>query len=367
MKKVVVIGAGITGCYTAYFLAKAGCSVALIDRSGVGSQATATNPGGLNPLHGPSIPGVMSDLALRSYELHTALQKEIEQASGMSFQGRAVTRLEVGLTENEESAMGTSKNLYNAIDGFSAEWMSSQKIQAVEPRLSSSINKGLLMQGNRMVNSPYYARALARAAEKYGAEIYQAESIGIKKSAGKVTHVCTTRGDIECDATVVATGAWYQEASKWLGMSIPVKPLKGQMLRVKISKPRLPFHITRGLIGIYEVQDGTLWLGGTMEDCGFDTEKTSAGREFILNGIAEIFPAIADVEVLDHLTGFRPSTPDKLPVVGAMPNCSNAYIAGGSGPKGMLLSSGLAEAVSSYILELAPDFDITPFLPERFC
>lgn len=366
MKKVVVIGAGITGCYTAYFLAKAGCSVVVIDREGVGSQATSTNPGGLNPLHGPGIPGVLSDLALRSYALHASLQDELEQVSGIDFHGRTVTRLEVAVTEDEERAMAASRDLYNATAGFSADWMHSQQLQQEEPRLSSSVRKGLLMHGNRMVHSSAYAKAVLAAAEKLGVEMHHAEATGLKKSAGNVTHVTTDQGDLECDAVVIATGAWYQEASEWLGMNIPVRPLKGQMMRAKLHGRKLPFHITRGLIGIYEVQDGTLWLGGTMEDCGFDTELTSAGRDLILNGIEEIFPAIGDAEILEHLTGFRPATPDKLPVVGPVPDCGNAFIAGGSGPKGMLLSSGLAEAVSTYILEREPDFEISQFLPARF-
>ena len=138
------------------------------------------------------------------------------------------------------------------------------------------------------------------------------------------------------------------------------------MLRAKIPSPRLPFHITRGLIGIYETQGGELWLGGTMEDSGFNQELTEVGRNMILSGAAEIFPSIADAEILEHLTGFRPATPDKLPIVGPVTNWRNAYVAGGSGPKGMLLSSGLADVVSSCILGKKTSLNVQQFLPDRF-
>lgn len=366
MKDIVVVGSGITGCYSAYFLAKAGCSVTLLDRSGVGSQATATNPGGINPLHGPGIPGVMSGLALRSHRLHTSLQGEIEQASGIDFHGRAVTRLEVAVTEDEERAMAVSRDLYNATDGFSADWLEAGDLPREEPRLSPSVRRGLLMRGNRMVDSAAYAKAVCAAAEKTGAAVLTEEAVGLEKTDGAVTHVITGSGKLPCDAVVIATGAWFQEASVWLGANIPVRPLKGQMLRARLPGPALPFHITRGLTGVYEVSDGSVWLGGTMEDCGFDAALTPAGRDTVINGVAEIFPAIREAEILEHLAGFRPATTDKLPVVGPVPGHSNAFIAGGAGPKGMLLGSGLGEAVANCVLGRELDFDIHPFLPSRF-
>ncbi|BDS08379.1 glycine oxidase ThiO [Oceaniferula spumae] len=366
MKTVAVVGAGITGCYTAYFLAKAGWQVELIDRTGVGSQATGSNPGGLNPLHGPGIPGVMSELALRSFALHESLHGEIAESSGIDPQCRVVSRLEIGMDESEVAAMQKSMDLYNATPGFSASWLEPEEILQKEPRLASGAVGGVLMEGNRMVNSPEYARAVAKSAQLLGANIHRAEVTGLKTSSSEVTHVLTSDGEIACDAVVMATGAWFDKASEWLDANLPVRPLKGQLLRAKLSGPELPFHITRGLIGIYQVADGSLWLGGTLEDCGFDGETTQAGRELILQGVSGIFPAIGELEILEQLTGFRPATPDKMPIVGPVPNWNNAFVASGGGPKGMLLSAGLAEVVSSYVLEQELDYSVDHFLPARF-
>jgi len=274
--------------------------------------------------------------------------------------------LEVAVTESDSSSMTAAKDLYDATNGFSAEWMSQEQMLASDSRLSSSISKGLLMEGNRMVDSPSYARAVMGAAKKLGAEFQQVEATGLKKANSNVTHVCTASGDIECDAVVFATGAWFKEISNWLEVSIPIRPLKGQMLRAKLSGARLPFHVTRGLVGIYQVLNGTVWLGGTLEDVGFDRGGTKEGKDIILNRAAEILPAIKEAEILEHLIGFRPASIDRLPIIGSSSTYTNAYIASGGGPKGMLLSTGIAEAVSNSILEIEHDFTISQFLPSRF-
>ena len=367
MRRVIVVGAGITGCFTAYFLARQGLSVQLVDPSGIGTHATANNPGGLNPLHGPEIPGIMSDLALRSFRLHQELQSEIAEMSDIDFEGHIVSRLEIALNGEEEQALKDAEPLYNATEGFSAEWLSPEALRSEEPRIGDSVQAALLTRGNGMVNGRNYARAVAAAGCKLGVELLKAEVTGIKRSKKRVEQVLTTGGDLPCEAVVFATGPWFEGPARWLNTPLPITPLKGQLLLAELPGPSLPHHITRGLAGIYAIPSGRVWLGGTKEDVGFNAAATADGRNTILTELEKFIPDISRATIVEQVAAFRPVTPDLLPIIGKNPNLNNAYAAGGAGVKGMLLSTGIAEAITAEITEQPSPISTTPFSSARFC
>lgn len=366
MSEVVVVGAGITGCYLAYFLAKKGISVSLLDHSGMGEHATAKNPGGLNPLHGPGIPGIMSALAIRSFELHQELQPEIQEISGLDFEGHLVSRLELALNEDEIESLRESAILYNSIDGYSAEWLKPKELLKEEPRIARGVLAALLMKGNGMVNSYNYARAVSFAGKKLGVQLQKAEVVGIETSKGRVEHILTKEGKLTCDAVVFATGPWFEGPSRWLDTDLPVKPLKGQLLLAEMPGRAFPYHITRGAVGIYVTPTGRIWLGGTQEDVGFDASPTVEGRKEILAALSEIIPDIVSANIFEHLAAFRPVTPDRFPLVGRVPDFENAFVASGGGVKGLLLSTGIAEAVVAEITSRALPDSVKAFSPSRF-
>ncbi|RLB63741.1 MAG: hypothetical protein DRH08_10660, partial [Deltaproteobacteria bacterium] len=185
MDNVIVVGAGITGSFTAFFLAQRGIPTVLVEQAGVGNQASAHNPGGLNPLHGPGIPGPMSPFAMHSFDLHLSHQQQIRDLTGVDFKFRRVSRIELAFDDEERGKLQAATKSYEASAGFSAQWLDKAEVLALEPRISPEIIGGLLMTGNGMVDSHQYTVAIAQAAQKLGARIVEGTVTGLEQEGSR--------------------------------------------------------------------------------------------------------------------------------------------------------------------------------------
>ena len=366
MDNVIVVGAGITGSFTAFFLAQTGIPTVLVEQAGVGNQASAHNPGGLNPLHGPGIPGPMSHFAMHSFELHMSHQQQISDLSGVDFKFRRVSRIELAFDNEDREKLLVAAKLYEASAGFSAQWLGKAEVLALEPRISSEIIGGLLMTGNGMVDSHQYTVAIAQAAQKLGARIVEGTVTGLEQEGSRVIGVTLETERLPCEAVVFATGPWVTGPESWLGINVPVTPLKGELLLVDAPEPAFGHHISRQGSGMYVLPDGRVYLGGTQDDVGFDTKPTTHGRDAILRDNEKLVPGIKDAKIREHVAALRPVTSDGYPVVGKVPGWDNAYLATGAGTKGVLTGAGMGEAVACLITGREPHVSIEAFAPERF-
>lgn len=367
MENVVVIGAGITGCFTAYFLAEQGVPVTLIDPDGPGRQASGNNPGGLNPFHGPGIPGPSLPLAMRAFQLHLDHEKKIAARSGANVPIHRVTRIELAFDDSEASSLETTRPLYEEAAGFSARILDRGALRREEPRCREDAVAGLFTSGNGMIDGPAYTRAVCRAAEQAGARFVKAKVRAVESGNGDMLSIMTDDDSHPCTAVVLATGAWMREPERWLGASIPVEPLKGQLLLAELPGEPLRHHVTHLTDGIYHLPGGNVWLGGTLEKkAGYDRAPTPEGRSSILDKTTRLLPCLRSARIVDHVAALRPATPDGLPVVDRVPGWDNVYVASGAGPKGMLLGPGLAEGVISLLREKSPAFALEPFSLGRF-
>ncbi len=367
MGDVVIIGAGITGCCAAYFLARAGVSTTVIERSEIASQATAHNPGGLNPLHGPGIPGAMSALASRSFELHLDHRDEIARLSEMDHTLRRVSRIELAFDETQVAELKGSMARYSDAEGFAARWLDRADLRRLEPRLGSEAVGGLLIDGNGMVDSRAYSVAIWRAAQQLGARLIQADAAGVEHHGSRISAVELHSGrSVSCNALVLTTGPWVSAAERWLGLTIPVEPLKGELLLVRMPGARFQHHVSWGPMGIYNLPDGRAWLGGTQQRVGFDATPSAQGRETIVKGIRRLVPRAAEAPVLDHVAALRPVTPDGLPIIDRAPGWENVFIVTGAGTKGILIGAGMGEALAKLVTGASPDVSVGPFALDRF-
>ena len=366
MQDVIVIGGGIVGSYAAYFLSSMGKNVTLVDRFPIGTKASGVNPGGLNPLHGPGLPGAMSPLAARAFQVNLEHWERIKELSGIDFSAHRVSRVELAFDAGEKSALLETAVHYDTIDGFSARWMDREELLAADPRINPEVIGGLWTEGNGMVNSHDYTRAVAAAAIALGATILQADVTDLVTEGQRVTGVRLGGKVLEAAAIIIATGSWAAEASGWLGVDIPVKPLKGELLLTQMPGGPVAHHVTWKMIGLYQTLEGPSWFGGTQEQAGFDENPTEKGLHFVMDAVSRMVPMAREAKLLKQLAGLRPVTPDGFPMVGQVPGWENAYLATGSGPKGMLLGAGMAEAVSCLVSGTPPAFSLEPYRVNRF-
>ena len=141
---VVIIGGGVAGCASAYYLSLAGAKVTIIEREGISSQASGFSAGGLNPLEGSCIPGPLSALAMTSFKLHKELWGTLKNESSIDFQGRIISLTKVAFSEDEFPSLQESVSLFEDArdEGFSGEWLDRREILELEPRLSTRLIGG---------------------------------------------------------------------------------------------------------------------------------------------------------------------------------------------------------------------------------
>ena len=364
---VAIIGGGAMGCSTAYYLAKAGVSSTIIESEGIATQASGYNAGGLNPLQGAGIPGPLSNLAATSFGMHADLAQTLEDESGVEYHHKTIAFVTVAFDDSDIPAMQETHDIFDAADGFNAHWLDASDLREMEPRLNHEAQRGIYAYGNAILSGYEFTLALARAAERNGAQIRQGKAVALKTDGDRVTGVTLEDGELACDAIVIASGPWSaHHTEEWLGTSIPVEPYKGEILRLRINEPMPPLDLSGGGANLHIRADGLLWVGATEERKGFDRQPSDSARKTLMKGATTLMPFLADAEIAKHTACLRPLTPDWLPIVGAAPGWQNAYLATGAGKKGILLSPAIGKATSDLITTAKTDIPLDSFAPERF-
>ena len=360
--QVAVIGGGIAGAFAAYFAARAGARVTLIERDRVGAHASSNNPGGLNPLYGAGIPGPLASLALESFRLHESCARD----GDIGVTPEPKRRLNLALDDADAAALRRLETVYDDAPGFSVSWLSGRELRECAPRLAPSIELALLAEGDLHVNAARYTAAVAAAAECHGATIQHGLVTGIARDGARAEAVHTASGPIACDAVVVATGAWSDEPAAWLGVRLPIAPVKGELLLAELPGGAVALDLAWNLVAIYRVDADRVLIGGTETDSGFDERCTARARLALLDEADRILPGINDAEVVGHFAGLRPVTADGMPIVGLAPGWENVGLALGGGRKGMLLGPAMGKAATDLLLDGSTDLSIDVCSPERF-
>jgi glycine oxidase len=345
---VVVVGGGVFGCAISYQLAKCGFRPTLIERDVFGSHASGRNAGKLNPIYGA--PSPLIPLAIESFRLHRTLAAELAELGCDGYDLKPVRRIYLVFDESDRGDLDKACQFFEGRAGFSTVWLDAEELHRIEPRLAPGIQAGLLMEGNMSVDGHAFARALAEGAARLGTTIVRANVAGLHVADGMVKAVRTGRGEIACDAVVFATGPWVAEMREWLGLELPVEPVKGEMLRMKLPGERLCDDFTHGMTTLYGRGRDEVWIGVTKERAGFDESPTEGGRRSLLEHAGRIMPAIKHAAVLEHIAALRPMTPTGMPIVGQAPGWANVYLANGGGVKGVLLCTGIGQAICDLIL-----------------
>ena len=168
-------------------------------------------------------------------------------------------------------------------------------------------------------------------------------------------------------AVVLAGGPWAGGMSDWCGVDIPVRPLKGQIIRLQLAEN--PMVASLNYAGSYAASkpDGLIWAGTTEEDAGFDEELTTAARDKVMGDLLTMAPSLAEAELVQQTACLRPLSADGMPIVGAVPGWENLYLATGGGRKGILWSTGMAQGLADLMLEGSSDVpDLTALSLTRF-
>jgi len=366
MADVVIAGGGVIGCAAAYYLAKAGASVTLLEKGEVGGAASGAAAGMLVPPPWAAASGDFRELCLASLRLYPELVRSLQDETGIDVQYLGTGLLVPAESEAAAAALRQVAR-YGGDDVVRLEWVEGEPLRRLEPGLSPALPGAAYSPSQRHVNPGLLTQALARAAEARGAKLRQGEGVaGFARRGTRVAGVRAGRGDtIAAGHVVLAAGPWTGALARRLGAFVPTRPMRGQMLAYRSNAVR---HMVWGEDGyLVPKAGGFLFAGATVEDAGFRPRTTARGLAGLRRMARSIVPALRHAEVASAWAGLRPGSPDGLPVIGRLPGWENVYVATGHFRNGILLGPVTGKLIAQLIAGGEPaEVPLAPFRPERF-
>lgn len=363
---VAIVGGGVIGCAVAYQLRKRGVDVIVLDRGEIGAEASSAATGLLAPIRPflkPQDPYM--HLQLASLALFPELVLELEAQSGIAVEYRCTGTLRV-VQARQEARLSAWTQMWRQ-SGFHLELLIGDELRQREPLLASHIAAAVYNPDEPQLNAAHLVSAYAGAASNLGATLLAHRQVtGILRRGNRATGISTPQGDITCNHLIIAAGAWSATCGSWLDLSLPIQPLRGQSCAV--LQPATPLrHIIFGeRVYLAPKPDGTVLVGATRDEVGFDTSTTVEGIAWLREAATHLVPGVGDSTVKRAWAGLRPQTPDARPVVGLAPGWENVVLACGHGGFGMLLSAITGQTVAEVVAtgELPPI--LRPFGIGRF-
>lgn len=345
---ILVIGGGAIGLAIAIEARRRGASVTLLTRN-YQEAATLASAGTLAPQAEEIPPGALLDLALESRAMYPEWIASIEQRSG-SDTGYFPNGIIAPVSQVPNAAPVTG-------DRAPATWLDAEQLSLYQPGLGAEIVGGWWYPEDGYIDSRTLYQALRKVAQAIGVRVQTSVKVKALVQHGRsVAGIRTSSGLFQARQYVLASGAWAREL-----LPLPVEPLKGQMLALQIphAKER-PFPIERVIFGsdVYLVprQDGRLLVGATVEEAGWQGGNTPQGVQKLLAGAMHLYPGLSQWTLEELWWGFRPTTPDRLPILGAS-ECENLLLATGHFRYGIVLAPVTAMTIVD-LLEGKPAPDL---------
>jgi glycine oxidase len=364
---VAVAGAGVIGLSIAWRLALRGLVVAVFERAAAGAGASLAASGMLAAAaeHEPGCHDLLA-LALESQRQWPQFRADLEAQSGLSIDFREDGTLVVALGRDEVERLRFRHDLHKRC-GLATRWLGGPEVRALEPALRPSVAAGLHCADDHQVDPRLVMAALRAACLAAGVRLFEHCAVtGIDLECGRACGLVTARGACRASAVVVTAGAWTGDVVP-PGLKVPVRPLKGQSLALRTTPETgtLANIVWTEQVHMAPKSDGRLIVGATVEERGFDDAITAGGVYALLEGARRAFPAIEEMAIDAVWTGFRPSSIDDAPIIGATP-VEGLVLATGHHRNGYLLAPATAFAIESLIADGALPDAAQPFGLARF-
>jgi len=365
--QVIVVGGGIEGCAVAMEVALRGGTVSLVERNQPGVGATGASAGILAPQYEAYQPDSAFWLGVRSRELWPAFNQRLQQLTSWETGFRTDGMLVANHSDQEEN-QASQALAFQASAGLPGEILSASEARRFHGAVSAEVRSWTWMPGAGQVDTQRLAVCLADAVRGAGAALIRGvEVCGLTSEGGRVSGVrFGDGGGLAGEKVVLAAGAWCR-AVRGLPRGFPVRPVRGQMLRLIPATP-LPWVMVGDHQGRYLVPraNGTVLAGSTMEDVGYDDRVTEEGRAVLSETAASLVPDLGEARIVEEWAGFRPITEDRRPILGPDPDVEGLFYSTGHGRAGILLAPLSGRMVADLVLEKKPEVDWEPFGIQRF-
>ena len=306
------------------------------------------------------------DLTIRSLDLFDEFTARVSSNSGVAVPYRRSGTIDIATDEDEMRALSTTAGLLARL-GVAAELVDGASARTQEPLLSADVAGGLLIPAHGFVAAAELTRAVAVAAGRIGVRFIERLSARrIARVNGNII-VETDRESLLSKAVVLAAGSWSGAIEiDGVATRVPVRPVRGQLMYLAWNGSPLRRVVWSHRCYLVPWEDGTVLVGATMEEAGFDERTTVAGVHDLLEAACEIVPQAGTAGFAGARVGLRPATTDHLPVIGASRVVPNLMYATGHYRNGVLLAPLTAELVADAMLENRVDPALAAVNPARF-
>ncbi|MTH34178.1 FAD-dependent oxidoreductase [Paracoccus limosus] len=406
--KIVVLGAGVIGVTTAWYLAKAGHEVTVIDRQdGPALETSFANAGEISPGYSSpwAAPGIPMKALKWMFQTHAPLVlqprldaqrigwmlqmlrncthdayvvnksrmvriaeysrdclAELRAETGIQYDQRTQGTLQVFRKQEQLDGAGKDIEVLKA-DGVPFEVLDRAGCVAAEPGLASAAERivgGLRLPGDETGDCFKFTNRLSEMAEALGVTFRWGVSVkAIEAEGGRISGVVTDQGRLTADRYVLAMGPYSPQMVRHLGLNLPIYPLKGYSLTIDIQdESRAPVSTVMDetyKVAITRLGD-RIRVGGLAEIAGYDLSLNPRRRATLTKSVSEMFPGGGDPEQALFWTGLRPMTPDGTPIVGATP-IPNLFLNTGHGTLGWTMSAGSGRLLADLITGRTPEIE----------
>ncbi|MET8010685.1 glycine oxidase ThiO [Streptomyces sp. NPDC005266] len=369
----LVIGGGIIGLVTAWRAVQRGLRTAVADPApgGGAAQVAAGMLAAVTELHYGE--QTLLGLNLASARRYPDFVAELEEASGKDVGYRACGTLAVALDADDRAHLRELHALQQR-HGLESQWLTGRECRRLEPMLAPGVRGGLRVDGDHQVDPRRLAAALLVACERAGVVFHRDRAERLTLDGDRSTGAELADGTrLAAERTVLAAGSLSGRlAGVPEAVLPPVRPVKGQVLRLSVPGPYAPFLsrtvraiVRGGHVYLVPRENGELVVGATTEELGWDTTVTAGGVYELLRDAHELVPGITELPLVETRAGLRPGSPDNAPLLGptALPGL---HLATGHYRNGVLLTPITGDVMAEALTggELPPH--ARPFSPHRF-
>ncbi len=410
--EILIIGGGVIGVCSAYFLVQKGAQVTLIEKDEIASGCSYGNGGLIVPSHAVPLasPGALGNglrwlfdsespfyikprmdlelirwltrfvIASREAQMmkslpvlrdllfaSRALYEELAKNAGFDFGFEGKGSLLVCLSNETLEKERRETHLFEHFK-IPVSIVNREEALELEPALSPKIAGGVYYPRDGRLDPHRFVVGLAEKAIELGVQIHtKTEAMGFESANGRITKVHTTRGEFHPNQIILAGGSWSPDVARSLNLRIPIQPAKGYSVTLEnpAVTPQLPLLFSEARVVINPLGN-SLRIAGTLELAGMDFSFNSRRVRAMQKSSAEYLPGLEESKVIEIWRGLRPCTPDGLPIISRVKRFQNLIVAAGHAMLGMSLGPVTGRLISQLALDEKTEMNIAPFAVSRF-
>lgn len=381
---VIIIGGGIIGCSTAYYLSTAGKKVLIVEKKGIGSGTSSACDGFIYLQTKKA--GIHLKMAMESAKIYENLSEELGYDVHYKKTGGLILIENEELLEIMEHVVEEQKK-----EGIEIDIISGDLAREMEPALSKDIMAASYSDWDGHINPIDATLGYSKGAEDNGAEIWANTTVDdLIIKDGKVEGVVTSKGEVKAEYVVNACGVWATEIGKMAGLDMPIKPRRGHTLVTEALAPMfnkvlldaryiaIKHHpemaentddrsLQLGIgLSIEQTESGNILIGNNREFAGFDTDTSFEVTKEIAKYCSRFVPFLKDVNIIRTFTGLRPYTPDGMPILGKVEGLEGLIMAAGHEGDGIALAPMTGVLMTELITEGETSLPLDLFSYSRF-